>query len=190
MICLYCVIPVLPLHLLINVSAEANAYYLLASNILTCFPQLTFFFSASAEPPEFVVKLPTAKFVKHGESLRLECKVSGSAPLNVTWYKHDSKVTDGANIKTSLVDSLSVLELLSTDFDDDGVYTCEVQNDAGSISCSTTLSVKGQRPINWSATIVHGLILDPGSGTLSFIFMNLKLEYVTVQFFSLSMKSW
>lgn len=94
-----------------------------------------------------MVKLPTNKFVKHGESLRLECKVSGSAPLNVTWYKHDNKVTEGANIKTSLVDSLSVLELHSTGFDDDGVYTCEVQNDAGSVSCSTTLSVKGQRPI-------------------------------------------
>lgn len=137
-----------------------------------------------------MLKLPTTKFVKRGESLRLECRVSGSAPLNVTWYKHDTKVTDGANIKTSFVDSLAVLELLSTDFDDDGVYTCEAQNDAGSVSCSTTLSVKGQRPINWSSNIVQGLILDPGSGTLSCIFMNLKLEHVTIQVHSSSNKSW
>lgn len=93
-----------------------------------------------------MLKLPIAKFVKQGDSLRLECKVSGTAPLKVTWYKHDTKVLDGANCTTSFVDSVAVLELLSASFDDDGVYTCEAQNDAGSVSCSTTLSVKGQPP--------------------------------------------
>lgn len=91
-----------------------------------------------------MLKLPVAKFVKHSDSLRLECKVSGTTPLKVTWYKHDTKVMDGANCKTSFVDSVAVLELLSANFDDDGVYTCEAQNDAGIASCSTTLSVKGQ----------------------------------------------
>ncbi|XP_034061419.1 titin-like, partial [Gymnodraco acuticeps] len=94
------------------------------------------------EPPEFVLKLPATKCVKQGESLRLECKVNGTAPLKVTWYKQDTKVTDGGNYRTSFVDSVAVLELLSTSFNDDGVYTCEAQNDAGSVSCSTTLSVK------------------------------------------------
>uniref|UniRef100_A0A3Q1FXQ0 Ig-like domain-containing protein n=1 Tax=Acanthochromis polyacanthus TaxID=80966 RepID=A0A3Q1FXQ0_9TELE len=94
------------------------------------------------EPPEFVLKLPAVKFVKQGESLRLECKVSGTAPLKMTWYKHDTKVTDGDNCRTSFADSVAVLELHSASFDDDGVYTCEAQNDAGSISCSTTLTVK------------------------------------------------
>lgn len=97
-----------------------------------------------SEPPEFVLKLPATKFVRQGESLRLECKVRGTAPLSVTWYKHDTKVTDGGNYRTSFVDSVAVLELHSTNFDDDGVYTCEAQNDAGSVSCSTTLTVKGQ----------------------------------------------
>lgn len=96
------------------------------------------------EPPQFVLKLPTTKFVKRGESLRLECKVSGTTPLKTTWYKHDTKVSDGGNYRMSFTDSVAVLELLSTSFDDDGVYTCEAQNDAGSVSCSTTLTVKGQ----------------------------------------------
>uniref|UniRef100_A0A3Q3GI96 Ig-like domain-containing protein n=1 Tax=Labrus bergylta TaxID=56723 RepID=A0A3Q3GI96_9LABR len=95
-----------------------------------------------SEPPEFVLKLPATKFVRQGESLRLECKVSGTTPLTVTWYKHETRVTDGGNYKTSFVDSVAVLELHSSSFDDDGVYTCEAQNDAGSVSCSTTLSVK------------------------------------------------
>lgn len=128
-------------------------------------------FSASAVPPEFVLKLPATKFVKRGELLRLECRVSGSAPLNVTWYKHDAKVTEGANVRTSLVDSLAVLELLSSSFDDDGVYTCEAQNDAGSVSCSTTLSVKGQRPTDWSSLIVQGLILWTLVKAVSVVFL-------------------
>lgn len=98
------------------------------------------------EPPEFVLKLPATKFVKRDESLRLECKVHGTAPLKTTWYKHDTKVSDGGNYRTSFVDSVAVLELVSSSFDDDGVYTCEAQNDAGSVSCSTTLTVKGQPP--------------------------------------------
>lgn len=101
-----------------------------------------------------MLKLPPTKFLKQGDSLRLECKVSGTAPLKVTWYKHDSKVTDGPNCRTSFVDSVAVLELLSTSFDDDGVYTCEAQNDAGLVSCSTTLSVKGQ-PVETSSFLLH-----------------------------------
>uniref|UniRef100_A0A4W6E3K1 Ig-like domain-containing protein n=1 Tax=Lates calcarifer TaxID=8187 RepID=A0A4W6E3K1_LATCA len=79
------------------------------------------------------------------------------SPLKVTWYKHDTKVTDGGNYKTSFIDSVAVLELLSTSFDDDGVYTCEAQNDAGSVSCSTTLTVKGQPLTDFLIIIV---ILD------------------------------
>lgn len=93
-----------------------------------------------------MLKLPPAKFVKQGSPLSLECKVSGTAPLNVTWYKHDTKVIDGDNCKTSFVDSVAVLELQSAGFDSDGVYTCEVQNDAGRVSCSCTISIKGQTP--------------------------------------------
>lgn len=101
------------------------------------------------EPPEFVLKLPATKFVKRDESLRLECKVRGTAPLKTTWYKNDTKVSDGGNYRTSFVDSLAVLELAFSSFDDDGVYTCEAQNDAGSVSCSTTLTVKGQPPTDF-----------------------------------------
>lgn len=98
------------------------------------------------EPPEFVLKLPATKLVKQGAPLRLECRVRGSAPLRVTWYKQDTAVSEEGHCRTSFVDSVAVLELLSTSFDDEGVYTCDVHNDAGSVSCSTTLAVKGQFP--------------------------------------------
>lgn len=113
---------------------------------LNCSVQLTCICFGFPEPPEFLLKLPATKFVKQGEALRLECKVTGTAPLKMTWYRHDSKIVDSGKYRMSFVDSVAVLELPAARFDDDGVYTCEAQNDAGSISCSTTLTVKGQPP--------------------------------------------
>jgi hypothetical protein len=60
------------------------------------------------------------------------------------WYKNDNKITDGDNCRTSFVDSMAVLELCSTRSADDGVYTCEAQNDAGAVNCSTIITVQGQ----------------------------------------------
>lgn len=98
---------------------------------------------AFPEPPEFVLKLPASKCVKRGEPLRLECRVTGTGPIKVTWYKQDTKLMDSGNCSTSFVDSVATLELHSAGFDDDGVYTCEAHSDAGSVSSSATVTVKG-----------------------------------------------
>lgn len=42
------------------------------------------------------------------------------------------------------VDSTAYLQLRTTRFEDNGVYTCEAHNDAGSESCSSVLTVQGQ----------------------------------------------
>ncbi|KAG9340908.1 hypothetical protein JZ751_020101, partial [Albula glossodonta] len=97
---------------------------------------------ASSKPPEFVLKLPATKFVKQCEPLRLECKVTGTPSLHMSWYKNDNKLSEGDNYRMSFIESMAVFEILTTRFEDNGVYTCEAQNDAGSISCSTTLTVK------------------------------------------------
>lgn len=95
------------------------------------------------EPPEFVQKLPAAKVIKMGEPLQLECKVTGTAPLKISWYKNDAILSDGGNLRMTFDNSVAVLEIVKSSFVDNGVYTCEVQNDAGTKSCSTTLTVKG-----------------------------------------------
>lgn len=102
---------------------------------------MTFF--AFTEPPEFVQKLPATKFLKMGLPLRLECRVTGTPPLKISWYKNDNALTESNNVAMAFDGSLAVLEIFSTSCEDDGVYTCEVYNDAGTKSCSTTLSVKG-----------------------------------------------
>lgn len=97
-----------------------------------------------AEPPDFAQKLPSTKFVKLSDAVVLECKVTGTAPLQINWFKNDSKLTEGHNCKITFDGSVAILHISSTSFDDSGVYTCEAQNDAGTKSCSTTLTVKGQ----------------------------------------------
>lgn len=60
------------------------------------------------------------------------------------WYKNDQKISDGGNYKIMCVDSTAYLQLRSARFEDNGAYTCEAHNDAGSASCSTILTVQGQ----------------------------------------------
>uniref|UniRef100_A0A8C7JRT7 Ig-like domain-containing protein n=1 Tax=Oncorhynchus kisutch TaxID=8019 RepID=A0A8C7JRT7_ONCKI len=100
-----------------------------------------FFAFPPIEPPSFAQKIENMNSLC--QPLRLECKVKGSPSLRMQWYKNGTKITDGDNYRQSFVDSTAVLELRTTRFDDNGVYTCEATNDAGSISCSTTLRVKG-----------------------------------------------
>lgn len=82
--------------------------------------------------------------MKQREGHRFECKATSTRSLNMCWYKDDEKIIDGGNYKTMFVDSTAYLQLRTTGFEDNGVYTCEAHNDAGSVSCSTVLIVQGQ----------------------------------------------
>lgn len=97
-----------------------------------------------AELPQFILKLPPTTFVKKSEGQRFECKVTSTQSLKMCWYKNDQKLTDGGNYKIMFVDATGYLQLQTTRFEDNGVYTCEAYNEAGSASCSTVLTVQGQ----------------------------------------------
>lgn len=97
-----------------------------------------------SEPPQFILKLPPTTFVKQSVGHRFECKVTSTRSPNVCWYKNNQKLTDGGNYKILFVDSTACLQLHNTKFEDNGVYSCEAHNDAGSVSCSTVLTVQGQ----------------------------------------------
>ncbi|XP_051980649.1 titin-like, partial [Xyrauchen texanus] len=109
------------------------------------------------EPPEFVQKLPATKVIKLGEPLQLECKVTGTAHLKISWYKNDAILSDGDNLRMTFDNSLAVLEIFNSSFEDNGVYTCEAQNDAGTKNCSTTLAVKEPPNFHKIPTPVEGL---------------------------------
>uniref|UniRef100_A0A0S7EQR1 TITIN n=1 Tax=Poeciliopsis prolifica TaxID=188132 RepID=A0A0S7EQR1_9TELE len=109
------------------------------------------------EPPRFIVKLPPTTFVKQCEGLRLECKTNSARFMKMCWYKNDQKISDGGDYKAMFVDSTAYLQLRSARLEDNGVYTCEVHNDAGSASCSTTLTVQESPSFTKTPNPVEGI---------------------------------
>uniref|UniRef100_A0A8P4KEG5 Ig-like domain-containing protein n=1 Tax=Dicentrarchus labrax TaxID=13489 RepID=A0A8P4KEG5_DICLA len=109
------------------------------------------------ESPQFVLKLPPTTFVKLCEGYRFECKFTSSRSLNMCWYKNDQKITDGNNYKIMFVDSSAYLQLRTTRFEDNGVYTCEAHNDAGSASCSTILTIQESPSFTKTPNPVEGI---------------------------------
>lgn len=73
---------------------------------------------------------------------RLECKVSGSLPMKIAWFKNGEELTPD-KYKISFVEGTASLELSRLELSDAGSYTCKATNSAGSKESKGTLSVKG-----------------------------------------------
>lgn len=81
--------------------------------------------------------------IKQGDSVRCECKISGSPEIKITWYKNDSEIKANEKYSMSFIDCIPVLEINNLNIEDSGDYTCEANNDAGSASSSIKIVVKG-----------------------------------------------
>lgn len=93
-------------------------------------------------PPVFDRKL-SPKEVTMGDSIELECHMSGSAPIKVTWSKDHKDIRSGGNYKISFVDNTAYLTIVKADKADTGRYFCHASNDMGKDSCSADITVKG-----------------------------------------------
>lgn len=78
-----------------------------------------------------------------GDSIELECHMTGSAPIKVTWSKDHKDIRTGGNYKISCVDNTAHLTILKADKADTGRYFCHASNDMGKDSCSSDITVKG-----------------------------------------------
>uniref|UniRef100_A0A7N4NJ03 Ig-like domain-containing protein n=1 Tax=Sarcophilus harrisii TaxID=9305 RepID=A0A7N4NJ03_SARHA len=94
------------------------------------------------EPPKFVKKLEASKIGKQGESIQLECKISGSPEIKVMWFKNDSELHESWKYNMSFTDSVALLTINEASTEDSGDYICEAHNGVGDASCSTALTVK------------------------------------------------
>lgn len=93
-------------------------------------------------PPVFDRKLSPQE-VTVGDSIELECHMTGSAPIKVTWSKDHKDIRSGGNYKMSCVDNTPHLTILKADKADTGKYFCHASNDMGKDSCSCDIAVKG-----------------------------------------------
>lgn len=79
-----------------------------------------------------------------GTSTRLMCVVlSGDLPMNIIWLKDGDKI-EKSNAKThQLDDYTAILSLSQLSLSDSGSYSCVASNNAGNVSHSSELKVKG-----------------------------------------------
>uniref|UniRef100_A0A3Q3GNP3 Ig-like domain-containing protein n=1 Tax=Labrus bergylta TaxID=56723 RepID=A0A3Q3GNP3_9LABR len=132
-------------------------------------------------PPVFDRKLSPQE-VTVGDSIELECHMSGSAPMKVTWSKDHKDIRSGGNYKMSCVedtphltiwmkdrkdlmsggstsisfcDGTACLEINSASKHDAGDYLCKASNEAGNEFCKAKVTVKGTDCLHTNQT-KHG----------------------------------
>ena len=94
------------------------------------------------EPPVFTLK-PNSQDVIPGSAVILKAAFSGTAPFTVKWFREDKEVSSGGSCFIKKDALSSILELHSVKPTDSATYTCQVMNDAGKVSCTAVLFVKG-----------------------------------------------
>ncbi|NXD37078.1 TITIN protein, partial [Copsychus sechellarum] len=94
-----------------------------------------------ATPPTLVSGLKN-KTVTEGESVTLECQISGHPQPTVTWYREDYKIESSMDFQITFTAGLARLVIREAFAEDSGRFTCTATNKAGSVSTSCHLHVK------------------------------------------------
>lgn len=96
-----------------------------------------------AVPPSFTKALKKVDG-SIGSNVTLECRVAGSQPMIIYWYKDNKEIHSDDKYKLDFTESTASVTIIGLDQSNGGVYTCRAANDAGEKETSGTLSVKGQ----------------------------------------------
>lgn len=105
-------------------------------------------FSGSRGAPSFVKCLHDVSSVK-GQLVVLECRLRGTPPLQVLWYREDEQILDSDDFRilrkkassASVPEELCTLVITEAFPEDSGIYKCVALNSYGSVSCSAVLEV-------------------------------------------------
>ncbi|XP_030621221.1 myotilin [Chanos chanos] len=105
-------------------------------------------YSGSGVAPTFVKSLHDVCTVK-GQLVVLECRIRGTPPLQVTWYRENEQIVDSADFRilrkkassTSVPEELCTLVITEAYPEDSGIFKCIASNQFGTVSCSALLEV-------------------------------------------------
>lgn len=82
--------------------------------------------------------------VTEGESLTLECQISGHPSPVIMWFREDYKIESSIDFQISYEDGRAQLLIREAFAEDSGRFTCTATNEAGTVSTSCYLLVQGQ----------------------------------------------
>lgn len=95
-----------------------------------------------AVPPSFTKTLKKIDG-SVGSNVTLECRVVGSQPMVVSWFKDNKEIHSDAKYQLSFSESAASVTITGLDTVDGGVFICRASNEAGQSETSGTLTVKG-----------------------------------------------
>lgn len=82
---------------------------------------------------------PMTLFV--GKQAKFQCVITGSAPMNVVWYKDNIAILPDENHKVSFEKNKHCLEIMKLEQSDQGTYLCKASNSVGMATCCTEMRV-------------------------------------------------
>ncbi|KAI4818671.1 hypothetical protein KUCAC02_003975 [Chaenocephalus aceratus] len=105
-------------------------------------------YSGTGVTPTFVKGLHDVSTV-NGQLVVLECRLRGTPPLQVMWYREDEQVLDSDDFRilrkkassASVPEELCTLVITEAFPEDSGIFKCVVINPFGTVSCSAILEV-------------------------------------------------
>ncbi|KAM7407986.1 hypothetical protein PAMA_003631 [Pampus argenteus] len=92
-------------------------------------------------PPTLIAALKNVT-VTEGESLTLECQISGQPSPTIMWFREDYKIESSIDFQISYENGFARLVIREAFAEDSGRFTCTATSEAGTVSTSCYLLVK------------------------------------------------
>lgn len=95
-------------------------------------------------PPTFISEVESLATVPKS-TIHFKSVFEGTPPFSVKWFKGDSEIMSGPSQLIGVEGNSCFLDLYSVGPLQNGIYSCQVSNDAGTVKCAANLVVKGER---------------------------------------------
>ncbi|XP_004634770.1 titin isoform X12 [Octodon degus] len=105
-------------------------------------------------PPTLVSGLKNVTVIE-GESVTLECHISGHPSPKVTWYREDYQIESSIDFQITFQSGIARLMIREAFAEDSGRFTCSAVNEAGTVSTSCYLAVQVSEEFEKETTVAE-----------------------------------